>query len=115
MQGNLRHGNSGQSNLREKRKRRYQIGIIIRDRAFTPRDWDDAPRSAVLLEHGANCRSLAEAESWVFGYNTAALAGPGGRWAIILERGIHAAPGDTCEQTCARFRVASRKPRPAVA
>ncbi len=97
------------------RERRFQIAIIHRDRSFTPEDWNDAPRAAVIAELGVRCRTLAEAESWVFGYNTAALDGPGTRWAIILERGARARPGDECVQLCARFRVLPKKRTGAVA
>lgn len=97
------------------RNRHFQIGIILWDREFVPHDWNDAPRTAILLEHGVRCRSLAEAESWIFGYNSAALAGLGGRWAILLKRGMRARPGDTCVQSCAQFQVVPRNRGKAVA
>ncbi len=93
-------------------ERQYQIGIVNRNEQFQPVDWADAPSTAVLVEVVGCARSRAEAESWVFGFNSAALALPGGRWAILLAGDELFLPGDHCARRLVVFRRQVR-PRPA--
>jgi hypothetical protein len=79
-----------------RRRATYQVGIINLDRDWQPDHWSDVPPSGTIVRVAAICRSLARAQGWVFGYNSAALTEQGRQWAVILRRGPIARPGDEC-------------------
>ena len=87
--------------------RSYQVGIIEREPGWNPEHWCDVPATAQIVRIVAAASTFAGVLGWVFGFNSSALAGGGVQWAVILERGTAARPGDKC--ICQPVCVAVRR------
>lgn len=92
-------------------RKRYHVALIATDRDWRPAAWNDAPPTAVIREVVASCATRAEAEGWVFGFNTNATADDEG-WAVILKCHPRPQPGRRYVRQCPVFtEVGSMNPR----
>lgn len=83
-------------------RKKYYVALTTTDSDWRPAAWSDAPPTIVVREVIASCTTRAEAEGWVFGFNTNAAAGREG-WAVILKRRTQPQPGGRCVRPCPVF------------